>query len=194
MKPRSWDSLLLCFFSLCAAVALFLGSYLFHSPMIYWIVAALSLTIIIDLCVILLLEFITRSHTGKGEAEVGVTMSPLHSPLHVSPPFSPTYMSPLHSPLHVSPPFSPTRLHSILLYTSPLHSLLHISPPFSPTHLPSILPYTSPLHSPLHISPPFSPTRFHSPPYASLHLVHVSAPSFYSSSKLPQNDQGGRAE
>ena len=101
--------------------------------MIYWIVAALSLTIVIDLCAILLLEFITRSHTGKGEAEVGVTMSPLHSSLHVS------------------TPFSPTRLHSILSYTSPLHSLLHISTPFSPTHLHSILPYTSPLHSLLHV-------------------------------------------
>ena len=166
-----------CFLSLCAAVALFLGSYLFHSPMIYWIVAALSLTIVIDLCAILLLECITRSHTGKGEAEVGSPClpsilsytSPLHSPLHISPPFSLThlpsilsYTSPLHSLLHISPPFSPTHLPSILSYTSPLHSLLHVSSPFPPTRLPSILPYMSPLHSPLHISPPFSPTYLHS--------------------------------
>ena len=48
---------------------MFLGSYLFHSPMIYWIVAALSLTIVIDLCFMLLLECVTRSHPGKDVLE-----------------------------------------------------------------------------------------------------------------------------
>ena len=57
--------------SLFAAVALYLGSYLFHSPVFYWIVAALSLTIITDLCFMLLLEFITRSHTSKCVREKG---------------------------------------------------------------------------------------------------------------------------
>ena len=33
--------------------------------MFYWIVAALSLAIVTDLCFMLLLEFITRSHTSK---------------------------------------------------------------------------------------------------------------------------------
>ena len=37
--------------------------------MFYWIVAALSLTIVIDLCFMLLLECITRSHPGKGVLE-----------------------------------------------------------------------------------------------------------------------------
>ena len=45
----------------------------------------------------------------------------LKSPLPIfhtwSTPFLP-YTSPLHSPLHVSTPFSPTHLHSILPYTS----------------------------------------------------------------------------
>ena len=38
--------------------------------MFYWIVAALSLTIVTDLCFMLLLEFITRSHTSKCVREV----------------------------------------------------------------------------------------------------------------------------
>ena len=48
--------------SLCAAVALVLGSYLFRSAVIYWIVAALTLALVTNLGFILLLEFITRTH------------------------------------------------------------------------------------------------------------------------------------
>ena len=43
-----------------------LGSYLFRSAVIYWIVAALTLALVTDLGFILLLEFITRTHTGEG--------------------------------------------------------------------------------------------------------------------------------
>ena len=51
--------------SLCTAAALVLGSYLFRSAVINWIVAALTLALVADLGFILLLEFTTRTHAGE---------------------------------------------------------------------------------------------------------------------------------